>query len=125
MPSPSYDGPEGLRIVRRDKSRHHHRGRELHGGALAHRCSADQRTSSFRPGQALGGNNSGFDDRAEQGGGSGLSEGHAGILTTAEDIDTWMNAPTEEALKLQRPLADDALMIVARGEKKDEGGVAA
>jgi putative SOS response-associated peptidase YedK len=47
------------------------------------------------------------------------------ILTTVEEIDTWMNAPTEEALKLQRPLADDALMIVARGEKKDDGGVAA
>jgi hypothetical protein len=31
----------------------------------------------------------------------------------------------EEALKLQRPLRDDALMIVARGEKKDEGGLAA
>ena len=36
-----------------------------------------------------------------------------------------MSAPTDEALKLQRPLADDALMIVARGEKKDEGGVVA
>jgi putative SOS response-associated peptidase YedK len=47
------------------------------------------------------------------------------ILTTVEEIDTWMSAPTEEALKLQRPLADDALMIVARGEKKDEGGGAA
>jgi putative SOS response-associated peptidase YedK len=47
------------------------------------------------------------------------------IFTTAEEIDTWMSAPTEEALKLQRPLADDAPMIVARGEKKDEGGVAA
>jgi putative SOS response-associated peptidase YedK len=47
------------------------------------------------------------------------------ILTTAEEIDTWMSAPTEEALKLERPLAHDALMIVARGEKKDEGGVAA
>jgi len=30
-----------------------------------------------------------------------------------------------EALKLQRPVPDDALMIVARGEKKDEGGLAA
>jgi putative SOS response-associated peptidase YedK len=47
------------------------------------------------------------------------------ILRTAEEIDIWMSAPTQEALKLQRPLADDALMIVARGEKKDEGGVAA
>lgn len=27
-----------------------------------------------------------------------------------------MTAPAEEALKLQRPLHDDALMIVARGE---------
>jgi putative SOS response-associated peptidase YedK len=43
------------------------------------------------------------------------------ILTTREEIDVWMSAPAEEALKLQRPLADDALMIVARGEKKDEG----
>jgi putative SOS response-associated peptidase YedK len=47
------------------------------------------------------------------------------ILTTREEIDTWMTAPLEEALKLQRPLPDDALMIVARGEKKDEGGLAA
>ena len=47
------------------------------------------------------------------------------ILTTREEIDVWMSIPAEEALKLQRPLADDALMIVARGEKKDEGGLAA
>ena len=47
------------------------------------------------------------------------------ILTTREEIDIWMMAPSGEALKLQRPLPDDALMIVARGEKKDEGGFAA
>ncbi|WGJ14961.1 SOS response-associated peptidase [Methylocapsa sp. D3K7] len=47
------------------------------------------------------------------------------ILTTPEEIDIWMNASPEEALKLQRPLPDDALMIVGRGEKKDEGGLVA
>jgi hypothetical protein len=36
-------------------------------------------------------------------------------------MDLWMTAPAEDALKLQRPLADGALMIVARGEKTDEG----
>src|SRR5262249_51784102 len=47
------------------------------------------------------------------------------ILTTQDEIDTWMTAPIGEALKLQRPLADAALMIVARGEKEDMGGLAA
>ena len=47
------------------------------------------------------------------------------ILTTQEEIDFWMTAPAEDALKLQRPLPDDALIIVARGGKKDEGGLAA
>ena len=47
------------------------------------------------------------------------------ILTTREEIDTWMMAPPGKALKLQRPVPDDALMIVARGGKKDEGGLAA
>jgi putative SOS response-associated peptidase YedK len=41
------------------------------------------------------------------------------ILTTTEEIATWMTAPAEEALKLQRPLPDGALKIVARGAKKD------
>ena len=36
-----------------------------------------------------------------------------------------MNAPAGEALKLQRPLSDNSLKIVARGDKKDEGGLAA
>lgn len=41
------------------------------------------------------------------------------ILTTPEEIDRWMTAPTEEALRLQRPLVDGALRIVARGAKQD------
>lgn len=42
------------------------------------------------------------------------------ILTTPEEIETWMTAPTDEAMKLQRPLQDGSLVIVARGSKKDE-----
>lgn len=41
------------------------------------------------------------------------------ILTKPEEIETWLKAPAEEALKLQRPLADGTLKIVARGEKMD------
>jgi putative SOS response-associated peptidase YedK len=47
------------------------------------------------------------------------------ILRTPEEIDLWMGAPIEEGLSLQRPLPDDALMIVARGEKEDRGDLAA
>src|SRR5690242_8350944 len=41
------------------------------------------------------------------------------ILTTPDEIDYWMTGPAEEALRLQRPLADGTLTIVARGGKTD------
>ena len=47
------------------------------------------------------------------------------VLTAREEIDVWMNAPAEDALKLQRPLPGNSLKIVAKGDKKDEGGLAA
>jgi putative SOS response-associated peptidase YedK len=43
------------------------------------------------------------------------------ILTTREEVETWMTAPSDEALKLQRPVPDGSLQIVARGVKEDAG----
>ncbi len=40
------------------------------------------------------------------------------VLTTREVIDVWMNAPAADVLKLQRPLADNTLKIVARETKR-------
>ncbi|TYL99698.1 hypothetical protein FXB40_01970 [Bradyrhizobium rifense] len=44
------------------------------------------------------------------------------ILTTPEEVETWMTAPSDETLILQRPLPDGALRIVARGVKEDAPG---
>jgi putative SOS response-associated peptidase YedK len=41
------------------------------------------------------------------------------ILTTTDEVETWMTATPDEALKLQRPLPDGSLRIVARGVKED------
>jgi putative SOS response-associated peptidase YedK len=47
------------------------------------------------------------------------------ILTTSAEVEAWMTAPPDEARKLQRPLPDGSLRIVARGVKKDPVGPAA
>jgi putative SOS response-associated peptidase YedK len=41
------------------------------------------------------------------------------VLTKPEEIETWLTARAAGAVKLQRPLPDDVLRIVARGEKRD------
>lgn len=41
------------------------------------------------------------------------------MLTTLAEVEHWLTAPMEEALKLQRPLPDDSLVIVSRGLKED------
>jgi putative SOS response-associated peptidase YedK len=43
------------------------------------------------------------------------------VIWTTPD-ETWMSAPADEALKLQRPLTDGSLRIVARGVKEDPSG---
>ena len=47
------------------------------------------------------------------------------ILRTPEEMDIWMTAPAADALKLQRPLPDGALRIVAQGKKEDTDSAAA
>ena len=41
------------------------------------------------------------------------------ILTTAAEIEQWMTAPTQDALKLRRSLPDGTLKIVMTGDKED------
>jgi putative SOS response-associated peptidase YedK len=47
------------------------------------------------------------------------------VILTPEEVETWMTALQDETLKLQRPLPDGALQIVARGVKEDTAGPAA
>ena len=42
------------------------------------------------------------------------------ILTDADEIELWLTAPKEEAIKLQRPLPNGVLEIVAVGQKQDQ-----
>jgi putative SOS response-associated peptidase YedK len=41
------------------------------------------------------------------------------ILTRPDEIEAWLTLPVPEALKMQKPLPDGALKIVATGEKED------
>lgn len=41
------------------------------------------------------------------------------LLTTPEEWSTWLAAPTEIALELQRPLPDKMMRIVASGARRD------
>lgn len=42
------------------------------------------------------------------------------ILRTSDELDTWLSAPWTEAKALQRPLADGALQVVARGDREGD-----
>jgi putative SOS response-associated peptidase YedK len=42
------------------------------------------------------------------------------ILTTVEEIETWLSAPWDVAKALQRPLPEAVLRIVARGERRGD-----
>jgi putative SOS response-associated peptidase YedK len=46
------------------------------------------------------------------------------ILMTPDEVETWMTAPPDEALKLQRPVPDGTLRTVVRGVKEDPAGTA-
>jgi hypothetical protein len=48
-----------------------------------------------------------------------VREGDAGAFDGAEDWDTWLAGPIDEAMALQRPLPDAMLRVVAAGDKTD------
>jgi len=41
------------------------------------------------------------------------------LLLTQADRETWLTGSIEDALALQRPASDDALRVVATGQKQD------
>ncbi len=44
------------------------------------------------------------------------------VLAGADEVEAWMTAPWAEAAALRRPLPDGALVVVARGERRDPPG---
>jgi putative SOS response-associated peptidase YedK len=45
------------------------------------------------------------------------------LLTSEQEFDTWLDAPINQAIALQRPLPNELLQIVAKGEKSDQAPV--
>jgi putative SOS response-associated peptidase YedK len=44
------------------------------------------------------------------------------VVLEPHDFDGWLDADTEEAAALQRPIADERLRLAFVGEKEDPGG---
>jgi putative SOS response-associated peptidase YedK len=42
------------------------------------------------------------------------------LLTTEQEFDSWLDAPVNEAIALQKPLPNGLLRMVATGEKSDQ-----
>jgi hypothetical protein len=64
------------------------------------------------------------DDGAERRGRRHPPKAMPVILMTPDEVETWMTAPPDEALKLQRPVPDGTLRTVVRGVKEDPAGTA-
>ena len=47
-------------------------------------------------------------------------DGVAPVILHEDNWETWMKAPADEAMKLQRPWPVDGLKIVKRGADKDD-----
>jgi putative SOS response-associated peptidase YedK len=42
------------------------------------------------------------------------------VMLTQDQFDTWLEAPVQEALELQRPFPGEGMEVVSTGERKDE-----